>query len=174
MEKKPASCWKWVCSCAVFHPKHSYWWREGAQCLRGEAAVCRLQGCYGGVLCAPRNQAHLTVILCVRGDVWDFSVLWVNLGPQNSMWILLLPSRRHRTSFTKNSRVPPGTQPISSGGTNLNRSQIQTKSDDKTKPTTYIKEWWKVAKRQIIISLTKAVKRTNDMEERDYTLTPVQ
>lgn len=31
-----------------------------------------------------------------------------------------------------------------------------------------------VTKMQIIISLTKAVKRTNDMEEHDYTLLPVQ
>lgn len=32
----------------------------------------------------------------------------------------------------------------------------------------------KGSNKEIIISLTKAVKRTNDMEERDYTLTPVQ
>lgn len=149
MEKKSASCWKRMCSCAVFHPEHSYWWREGAQCLRGEAAAYRLHRCYRGVLCTPRNQPHLTVILCVRGDVWDFSALWVNPGPLNSMWILLLSSRRHRASFTENSRVPPGIQPISSGGMNFSRSQIQTKSDGKTKLTTYIREWWKVAIRKL-------------------------
>lgn len=50
----------------------------------------------------------------------------------------------------------------------LSRSQIQTKSDGKIKPT-----WWKVTKRQISISLTKTFKRTNYMEEGDSTLTPV-
>ena len=174
IEKKPASCWKRVCSCAVFHPEYSYWWREGAQCLRGEAADCRLHGHYGGVLCTPRNQPYVTVILYVSRYIWDFSVLWVNLGPLNPMWNLLLPSRRHMISFTENSTVPPGIHPISSGAMNLNRSQIQTKSDGKTKLTTYIREWWKVAKRQMIICLTKAVKRTSDMEWHDYTLTPVQ
>lgn len=168
MEKRSASCWKSACSCTVFNPKNRYWWREGAWCLRGEQKTA---DCVGATKVWTPEISRTWLSFCVpEGTFWDFPVLWVKLSSLISMWILLLPSTRSRTMFTEN-RVPLRTHPISSRDTNFNSSQIQTKSNDKTKPTTYTRER---QKGKLSFTQQRLSEGTNYMEKCDNILTPVQ